>query len=128
LRLEKGEEVIGTLTEFSRKHDIQAAAISGIGALREVKLSYFDREQKRYLDKTFYEIYELLSLNGNIGRFEGQPVVHAHCVIGTAEYRVYGGHLFSGIVAVTGEIHIQVFPQLLERRIDPEFQLKLWAF
>ena len=128
LRLEKGEEIVGALTEFAAANDIQAATISGIGALTEVKLGYFDRDQKRYLDKTFYEIYELLSLNGNIGSFEGKPVIHAHCVIGTADYRVHGGHLFSGLVAVTGEIQIRVHGRILERRIDDEFKLKLLAF
>jgi predicted DNA-binding protein with PD1-like motif len=128
LRLEKGEEIIGSLTDFADKNNIQGAGISGIGALEEVKLGYYDREQKRYLDKTFYEVYEMLSLTGNIGRFEGQTVIHAHCTIGTSDYRVFGGHLFSGIVAVTGEIYVRVISQPLTRLVDNEFNLKLLAF
>lgn len=125
VRLDRGEEVMQTLAGFITENDIPAGVISGIGALIEVELGYFNRETKKYQRRIFNGIYELLSLTGNIAYVDNKPMVHAHCILGDAEYRVIGGHLFSGIVAVTGEIYIRVFSAKFNRSLDPEVNLNL---
>lgn len=127
LRLDKGEEVVRTLVEFIAKEEIQAGAIAGIGALTQVELGYFDRDKKVYNRRKFEGIYELLSLLGNISYADNVPMVHAHCLLGDAEYKIIGGHFFSGIVAVTGEIYIRTFAERLSRELNPETGLKLLA-
>jgi len=57
LRIDKGEEIISTITDFIARENIQSGAISGIGALTDVELGYFDRVRKEYLKKTFNNIY-----------------------------------------------------------------------
>lgn len=134
LRIDKGEEMMSAVTDFIEKKNIQSGVISGIGALTDVELGFFDRTKKEYLKKTFptdpadNDIYELLSLNGNISYIDNNPMVHAHCVLGKSDYNVIGGHLFSGIVAVTGEVYIRTFSVKFVRKVNPEFNLKLLSF
>lgn len=128
LKLEKGEEIVQTLLDFITEKQIPAGTITGIGALKKVELGYFNRGKSEYQRKIYDGIYELLSITGNIGWFENTPVAHVHCQIGDAEYNVTGGHLFSGIVAVTGEIYMQVFAEKFNRAKDPEIGLNLLDF
>jgi len=128
LRIDKGDEIVSAITDFIARENIQSGAISGIGALTDVELGYFDRVRKEYLKKTFNNIYELLSLTGNIAYIDNKPMVHAHCVLGDADYNVAGGHIFSGIVAVTGEMFIRTFTEKFDRRLNDEFNLNLLSF
>lgn len=128
IRLDKGEEVIKTLSEFIAKEKIPGGAISGIGALTDIELGYFERGRKQYIKRRFEDVYELLSLTGNIAYADGAPVIHAHCILGDADYQLIGGHFFSGTVAVTGEIYIRVFSDQFKREPNAEFELKLLAF
>ncbi|MCP4581670.1 MAG: DNA-binding protein [candidate division Zixibacteria bacterium] len=128
LRIDKGEEIMATITDFVAVKSIPAGAISGIGALTEVELGYFDREKSEYLRRNFNNIYELLSLTGNISYIDQNPMVHAHCILGDSDYRLVGGHLFNAVVAVTGEVHIRTFNERFERAMNPELNLNLLAF
>ena len=128
LRLDKGEEVISSILNFVANEKIPSGVISGIGALTEVTLGYFDRKEKKYLRQIFNDTYELLSLNGNISYIGDGPIIHAHCVLGKADYQLIGGHLFSGIIAVTGEIYIQTFTEKFNRQLNDKFSLNLLDF
>jgi len=128
LRLERGEEIVSTILDFVAKEKIQAGTVSGIGALNDVTLGFFDRRSKQYLKETFTDVYELLSLLGNISYVDAKPILHAHCVLGRADFSVLGGHLFSGQVAVTGEFYIRVFPEKFSRSMNDDFSLNLLDF
>ncbi len=126
LRLKRGEPVIESMTRFAREQEITAAQISGIGAVSGVTLGYFDLTRREYNRKKFDGVYELLNLAGNISLVDGEPFVHAHIVLANPDYQVIGGHLFEAEVAVTVEIVLRVFPQKINRKFDPEVNLKLW--
>ncbi len=128
LRIDKGEEIISSIENITVDENIQSGAIVGIGALTEVTLGYFDRKQKKYLRRTFNDIYEMLSFSGNISYLDDKPIVHAHVILGQPDYTLIGGHLFSGVVAVTGEVYIQTFKDKFNRQLNPEFDLNLLAF
>ena len=128
IRLDKGEEAIKTLTDFIAQEKIPAGVITGIGALTDIELGYFERGQKQYIKRRFEDVYELLSLTGNISYSNGNPTIHAHCILGDADYQLIGGHFFSGTVAVTGEIYVRAFKEQFKREPNPEFELKLLAF
>jgi len=128
LRIDKGEEIISSIVNFAGDRKIPSAVIAGIGALTDVTLGYFDRKHKKYIKLTFSDIYEMLSLSGNISYIDDKPMVHAHVVLGKVDYTVIGGHLFSGVVAVTGEVYIQAFGDKLNRQLNPEFDLNLLSF
>jgi len=128
IRLDRGEEVMQTLIDFIYANNIAGGTITGIGALTKVELGYFDLNKKEYLRRRFEGVYELLKFSGNIAYAEDKPIVHAHCLIGDSDYKVHGGHLFNGIIAVTGEIYIREFNENIKRSVDPEVKLKLLDF
>lgn len=125
LRIDKNEEIVSTITGFIISEKIQSGTIVGIGALTNVTIGYFDRHNKQYNQHVFDDVYELLSLKGNISYIGEEPIVHVHCVLGDADYQTIGGHLFSGTVAVTGEVFIQTFQEKFSRKLDDDFNLNL---
>jgi len=128
LRIDKGEEIMAEITGFITAEGIQAGVLSGIGALTNVELGYFNRDRQEYQKQKFDNIYELLSLAGNISYIDGKPMVHAHCVLGQNDYGLIGGHLFAGEVAVTGEVFIQTFKERINRAMNPDLKLNLLRF
>ena len=125
VRLETGDEVISTLSNFSEKEKITGGFLYGLGAVKDATLGYFDLEKKEYLKKTFNEEYELSSLVGNIYYFEGKPGVHAHVTLSGKDFNVIGGHLFSAKITGTGEFFIYVSDDILERKKDSQTGLNL---
>ena len=122
---EAGEEVIAGLTDLARRAEIRGAHFTGIGAFREVTLSYFVPEMKRYEELHLAEQVEALSLVGNLGRLEGEPRVHAHAVVGFRDGTTRGGHLVRAIVEPTLEVFVSELPIELRRVANPRTGLAL---
>lgn len=76
LRLYRREEVVETLTGFVREKEIRAGVLSGIGAVRDVTLGYFDPDTRKYTREDFPESFEVTNLNGNIALLDGKPMLH----------------------------------------------------
>ena len=126
VRLDRGEEVIRSLADFVTRHELGGGSINGIGAVENTELGYFDLHSRQYDRRTFEQEMELISLTGNIAWADGEPVIHAHAVLGGADYGTVGGHLFSATIAVTGELYVTVLPdQRIERALDERTGLKL---
>lgn len=127
LRLIRGEDILLSLQEFCKQHsDIGAGTIQGIGAVSKALIGFFDGE--KYLENTYTENLELLSLIGNIALEKGttNQIVHIHGVFGRKDGSCIGGHILQGcIVSVTTEIQIVVNEQAVYREEDPETKLKL---
>lgn len=128
IRLEIGEELVASVTAFAKAEKLASASVMGIGALRDFELGYYFLNRKEYQRKKFSdEIVELLSCLGNIAtRNDGSTYFsHLHVCLGRADYSVIGGHLFSGIVAVTAEIFLNPLPESISRRQDETTGLAL---
>lgn len=125
VRLDRGEEVIASLTNLCKDHEIEAAHLSAIGAVRNAEIGYYDLKSFSYLTRKFPEIYELVSLSGNVALVDGEPFVHAHATLGSSDFSVHGGHLVAATVAVTVEAVVTVFDTRFQRSLDPEVKLKL---
>ncbi len=128
LVLDAGEDVLECILEAAKKEDVMSARVSGIGALGDVTLGYFDVDKKEYLKKTFPGSWELVALNGNLARDGGEPVAHVHVALGGPDYTVRAGHLFGGRVTVTCEIFLLPLKTKVDRRLDDNFGLKLIDF
>ena len=129
IRLEKGEEIIESLTKFCEDNNIKAGRISGIGGTNDVDIKYYDLENKEYLSENFYgKLYEIVSLDGNISLVEGKPFIHLHIGLGNSEHHMFGGHLSRAIVVPTCEIFVNVIDEPIRRKIDEEFGLNFWDF
>ena len=125
IRLDKGDNLIEKIKEVVSAEGIQGGFFNGIGACAKVVLSYFDIEKKEYLDRTFDEPLEIVSLSGNIAHADGDVVVHAHGVFSNANYSTVGGHVKELIDSVTCELDLTKLRSTLNRDINQEFGLKL---
>jgi hypothetical protein len=119
LRLTRGEEVIATMAAWARTAGIGGGTISGLGAMRDVTLGYYDESSRGYLKRKFEGPVEILSLSGGIADLDGKPYIHLHAAIGDREGRAFGGHLFRGTVTATGELYVLPFRRGLRRAPDP---------
>lgn len=127
LRLEVGEEVNQTIKEFCRKEKIRSGKISGIGMLREAVISYFVPSLGEYQHKPIEEFVELTSLVGNISIMDGEVIPHLHATLADAQFNLFGGHLTSGEIGVTGEIILEPFQGVIVRKKHQETGLRLLA-
>jgi hypothetical protein len=125
VRLEKGEEVISSISQLTEKEEIPGGFFLGLGAVKDVTLGYFDMEKKEYIKKTFEDEFELSSLVGDIFYLDGKPGVHAHATLSDPRFNIIGGHLFSALATATVELFIYLTDDVLKRRPDPEIGLNL---
>lgn len=125
LRFDEGEEIVDTLLGVAAREGITAAGITGIGALSDVTLGYFDLDRRDYLENEVGDQVEVLCLVGNLAEFEGKPKLHAHIVVGKRDGTTMGGHLMQGHVRPTLELIVSEAPAHLKRRTDPKTGLAL---
>jgi predicted DNA-binding protein with PD1-like motif len=122
-----GDEVLEGLLAFATEHRLSAAEFSGLGALSDCVLGYFDWQQKDYRRIAIEEQVEVLNLTGNVALADGKPKLHPHIVVGKADGSAHGGHLLEGHVRPTLEVVVTESPAHLQRRSDPETGLPLLA-
>jgi uncharacterized protein len=125
LVFDKGDSVLPELEAFAREHRITAARFTAIGAFSDVKLGYFDRDRKDYLEIPLQDQVEALSLLGDVAEEEGRPKVHAHVVVGLRDGQTRGGHLLEAHVWPTLEVILDESPAHLRKRSDAETGLAL---
>src|SRR5688500_13862732 len=85
LALKMGENLFDGLLYCAAKMNLKSAVISGLGALEDVTIAYYNLNTMQYQTKLFQGIYELISLNGNLALVEGKHFVHIHAALGTEE-------------------------------------------
>jgi uncharacterized protein len=123
---EAGDEVLAGLKQFAKEHRPRSAHFTAIGAFRDAVLAYFDWPSKQYRELPVNEQVEVLTLAGDIAwKDDGEPVVHAHVVVGRADGSTRGGHLKAAHVRPTLELVLVEYPRHLERKHDPETGLTL---
>ncbi len=114
LVFETGDELAEGLQQFAKDQHLSAASFKAIGALSSVHLRWFSWDSKRYeRSVTLDEQIELLSLIGDVALNGGEPVVHAHVVVGTEDGAARGGHLLEAHVRPTCEVVITESPATL---------------
>lgn len=125
LVFDQGDEVMEGLESFARSEGLDAASFTGIGALSDVKLGYFDWEQKDYLEIPVDEQVEVLTLAGDVAVSDEGPQVHAHLVVGRRDGEARGGHLLAAHVRPTLEVVLTESPAHLRKQHDPVSGLAL---
>ena len=126
LVFDTGEEAFSLLSAWVRDQVVTAARLTAIGAFERAVVGYFDWEGKDYLRIPVDEQVEVLSLVGDVALDpDGEPVVHAHAVLGRRDGSTAGGHLLEGHVRPTLEIMLIESPAHLRKRHDPETGLAL---
>src|SRR5947209_398966 len=106
LVFETGDEAVATLLDFARRENLAGAHFTAIGAFERLTFGFFNLETKVYEKIPVNEQVEVLSLAGNLARYEKELRVHAHVVIGKRDGTAHGGHLFEAHVRPTLEMFL----------------------
>lgn len=125
LRLEIGDEILSQLKLFCSELQVGAAKVSGIGVVGQAVISYFDLPSGEYLHRELSGNMEMTSLLGNISLVDGEPFPHLHVTLAGQNFHLLGGHLSSGVIGVTGELFVETYPGILERKVNQENGLNL---
>jgi len=128
VRLDRGEEVIGSIEELCEREGIKLGWVNAIGAVGEATLGYFDTSLKQYFSRQYTGIYEIASLSGNISTKDGKPYLHIHAVLSGEDGIAVGGHLNRAVVSATCEAFIRVVDGIIGRAMSEEIGLNLITF
>jgi uncharacterized protein len=125
VRFEVGEQLPEKLLELARRYGWISGSITGLGAVQNVVVAYYDLPARQYIHHPIDGVVELVSLVGNLSLFEGNPVWHAHITVADRDGNVRGGHLMNLEVAVTVECWIHKGHEMAIRRPDAYSGLNL---
>lgn len=126
--MDKGEEVIESLTKICEENDIKFASVSAIGAANKVKVGLFNITEKKYYSKELNDSFEITSLIGNVSRKDDEVYIHLHINIADGNQNVYGGHLNYCYISATCEMVLDICDGNVKREFDPEIGLNLFQF
>jgi len=125
LEFHTGQEVMQGLLAFAKKHKLVAGYLTGIGAISDAVIGYFDPEKKAYVRNTEKGQAEVLSLTGNLALYDNEPFFHVHVALGLRDGSARGGHLFEAMVRPTVELVLTTYSKPVRRKVDPETGLPL---
>ena len=133
VRMDKGDEIIGSILALCRAEHIASAGFSGIGGCSAAEIQTFIPEAGAFETESLSGMLELVSMNGNVGTDEsGALYHHTHAVFSYkdgAQHRVAAGHIKSITVLYTAEIELRcVVGGVIRRKHDPETGTCFWAF
>ncbi|QQG48954.1 MAG: DNA-binding protein [archaeon] len=123
--LKEGSKIPGEILRLAAKEGVRTASVEGIGAVRRLKLAYYNPATKKYEEHRYAENLEVTSLLGNITTKDGAPFLHAHATLGRRDMSVIGGHLLSAEVHPLLEVVITKTTNDAVRRFDEELGLNL---
>lgn len=133
VRLDRGDEIIGSLMEICEKEMIMSATYSGIGGCGSAEIQTFIPETGQFEMRYLNGMLELVSLNGNIVSDEsGKLYHHTHAAFAykeNNEHHMDAGHIKSVVVLYTAEIELRpVVGGIIRRKYDPETGTGFWDF
>ncbi len=121
-----GDEVKKGLCDFAKENNLTASSFKAIGAFERATLGYFDIEKLEYEKIPVNEQVEVVSLIGDVATGEdGEPAVHAHCVVAKRDGTAHGGHLLEAFVRPTLEVILTETPSHLRKTYRKKFGLAL---
>lgn len=125
LVLQKGENVIESITSFCAAEGIENAHFSAIGAVEFVSCGYYALNERKYYFTQYNELLEVASGTGNVMLKNGAPFVHLHAVFTNTRNEAFGGHVEEMRVGVTLEVMLTPLPSSLSREHDEDIGLFL---
>ncbi len=125
VRLEAGESAIEGLLSFLKDEKVEFASVSAAGAVRSVRLGYWNSQKKSYEYRDFEEQLEVVSFEGNASLKGGEPFLHIHGVFARRDYTTIGGHVKEAGVWPTLEVWLRTEDIPVRRARDEATQLDL---
>ena len=116
-----GDEVVRGLLGLAAELQLKGSHFTGLGALENVVLGWFDMDAKKYRRIPIGEQVEVISFVGNIAMApDGKPGLHAHVAVARRDGAAYGGHLLEAHVRPTLEVIVTEEPVHLQRTFDKQ--------
>jgi uncharacterized protein len=127
LVFERGEEFFTAMNAFCESNDVHWAKFSGIGAIENVEIGYYDLSRRQYLFRQEKGPFEIGNLDGNITEFNETSLIHVHGVLSRCDESLecIGGHFRRFTVALTLEACLWEVTQPLLREYDDDTGLNL---
>lgn len=120
--------IVETLTDFVQHQNIQSGEVTGIGAVSEAILRFFNPSTKNYVDKTFKEQMEVTNISGNVSEIEGKRALHLHITLGREDYTALAGHLLEAKVQGAAEFILYPLNTRVIKRKDQEAGINFYDF
>lgn len=118
IRMDRGEEIVKTLTDFCKKEKITLGSVDALGAANHAVIGLYDVATREFHKKTFDEALEISSLHGNISTKDGEIYLHLHINLAREDLSVVGGHLAECRLSATCEMFVRKIDGAVERRHD----------
>lgn len=118
VRMDRGEEIISSLTSFCQKEQIKLGTVEALGASDHVVIGLYDVAARQYHKHSFDGPMEITSLLGNISTKEGETYLHLHINLCREDMSVIGGHLNECRVSATCEMFVRKLEGAVERKLD----------
>ena len=121
VRLERGSDMLASLTEAAEELGIEAGTVQAIGAVTELVVGYYQQERREYLHIPFPEHLEIASALGNVALRDGRPFVHMHVTATRPDGTTVGGHLMEGTKVFLIEAYFRALggpPPVREQEAD----------
>jgi len=125
LRFESGEAVADKLVAWLQTRQIGYASMTGLGAVRSARISYWNAVTGEYEPHDLDEQMEVVSLVGNVTIKEDAPFTHIHVTLGRSDLSLLGGHFNDAVVHPNLEIWLRPEAGTVERRLDESCGLYL---
>jgi predicted DNA-binding protein with PD1-like motif len=126
--LDNHSNIVETLTDFVRNQNILAGEVTGIGAVSEATLRFFNPATKKYVDKTFTEQMEVTNISGNISEIEEKATLHLHITLGREDYTALAGHLLEAKIQGAAEFLIYPLDTRIVKIKNEEIGINLYDF
>ena len=123
--LDHGGDWRAQLEAFAAEEGIDAAFFTGLGAVQDAEILFYDQEEMEYDSVVFPEPLEVAGCVGNVSLLDGEPFAHTHAVLSRPDGEAVAGHLNSATVWA-GEVHLRAFEDSLVREHDEATDLDLW--
>jgi predicted DNA-binding protein with PD1-like motif len=126
-RLETGDDLVEEIERVCTEHDVRAAWVSAIGAVKHASFAYYEQQERRYLELASSEHHEITGFIGNISIRDDRPFLHAHATFCARSGAAVGGHLLRGCEVFAAEVTIREMTGVeLTRTPDEVSGLALW--
>ena len=125
LRLEIGEEIVETIKKFCAAEKLLCAEISGIGAVSQATLGFYNVKNREYSKTVIEGPLEMVSLLGSVTEKDGEPYLHLHASFSGKDCNCVGGHLNGAVIGVTCEIFIRKINGAIGRRTQEDIGINI---
>jgi predicted DNA-binding protein with PD1-like motif len=125
VRLDSGEHVQPGLVELLKREGVGYASVTGLGAVRWVRLAYWNAVSREYEPHEVEEQVEVVSLVGNVTLRDEEPFLHLHISLGRHDLSMFGGHFLDAIAHPNFEVWIQREAGPVHRRVEAASGLAL---